>query len=251
MSETYVLGIPVKSASINVLQVHPEIRYRVRNALFDDNLRTLARMSSGARSYALQKTLYARYKAGKGPLAANPDYHNPKTGRKGSAHQVQDPGGYRRSGLDNSRPWAYAVDVGFYGAVQSKKLRATMLKYGMVANLWHVGEWWHYVPADGIQAQVLSGHGMFGDTVKAVQRKLGITADGWHGPATTKAVADAQHAVGHARTGDWTRDNDTAHTHAVRTKQTATDKQTTAAKTKTDRQTLQQIGRIVDKQLKE
>ena len=116
---------------------------------------------------------------------------------------MQQPGQYATAGLNNSRPWAYAVDVGFYGTVQSTLLREVMDRHGMLANLWNKGEWWHYVPADGVPVAVVSGHGMVGKAVEAVQRQLSVDPDGWHGPMTSAAVARWQRANGRLISGDW------------------------------------------------
>lgn len=245
-SEIIQLGIPVKTTSINVPGLHPEIRDRVRRALQDKRLKGLARVSSGARTHALQTLLYQRYKAGNGPLAANPNYRNPSTGRVGSAHQVQSAGGYSRAGLNNDHAWAYAVDIGFYGTVQSKLLRETLEDYGMVANLWTAGEWWHYVP-QGSSSNVISGQGMSGSSaVSTLQKRLGVTSDGIHGPKTSAAIAKLQSKLGQFPSGDWLKTDENAWGRSI---QDAS--QGTAAKTTSDqigpRNALAQIQAILDR----
>jgi len=208
-------GLRLQNAGVNILAVHPELRHVTRMAFAQmRGIPTLV-VTSGARSHKQQTALYAAYRAGRGPLAANPNFVG-ATGRVGSAHQVQKPGGYKHGRLDNTAPFAYAIDISPKDNPRSwDKLRSVMEAAGGNANLWHLGEPWHYVMDLSWVPQVVTGHGMAGTTTQSVQRRFvqagtKLKIDGQHGPATTIAVKRWQRKIGRKGmwvNGDWTRDD--------------------------------------------
>ena len=212
-------GVQVKRVGVNMIDVHPEIRARLRAGFADLRLQGRVRVSSGARTYDQQRGLYALYRAGKGNLAADPA-RRWGNGRVGSAHQVQPAGGYSVAGLDNSDPWAYAVDVGFYGTVNTAALATVLGEHGLYPNV--KGEWWHFVPRPNHRIYAICGRGSTGQAVKEVQQILrgadyDVTVDGLYGPGTQAAVEQFQTDHGLTVHGDWdTRTADKAKTAAKR-----------------------------------
>lgn len=220
-----VSGLRLKHRSINILGVHPEYRHCTRLAQNTPRMIELEMwVSDGARTYEQQKTYRLRYETGKGPLAARPDYVG-RDGRRGSAHQIQVPLKYRRGKLDNRAPFAWAIDNSMRTYPRHwDEMRETLAKFGLVANLWHKNEFWHYVIDLDWTPQVLSGHGSAGPVTKGLQRKFRRSAhrhglvtaakdlkiDGQHGPATSAIVAMWQKELGYTGpwvNGDWTREN--------------------------------------------
>ena len=200
------LGIPVKRESVNLIDVHPEIRARLRRAFADVRIAGRVRVSSGARTYKQQAYLYSLYRSGRGNLAANPD--RVSGGRKGSAHQVQDAGDYKVGDLDNTDPWAYAVDVGFYSNANTKALMDTLNTYGLTDNV--PSEWWHYVALSTNYPIVgLFGRGSSGERVATLQEQLtnlghgDLEVDGKYGPSTQRAVESFQRDHTGKAHGDW------------------------------------------------
>ena len=212
---TTVSALTLAGSHVNILGVHPELRNIARVTLADGELNDSGVwVTSGARTRAKQLGLYQSYKAGKGPLAANPDYRNPSTGRRGSAHQVQMAGEYRSGKLDNSAPWAYAIDISFKSRTDRPwdRLRELMTDNGAIANLWHKGETWHYVVQTAWAPIVVAGHGSKGSTVARLQAQWAaagsdVKPDGQYGPKTAKVAASWQRKLGSKGIGihgDWT-----------------------------------------------
>jgi len=212
--------LPVIDKSIDLSILHPRFIRRLENFFADGRIGNKVTICSGARSYASQKALYDRYKAGKGNLAANPDWKRPDGFFRGSFHQEQ-PDGY-----------AYAVDLRVVrNRISTELVTAIAQRYGIRPTV--RGEWWHFQPRNGnewfpigiqdeeppeqevnwagIQAIInemgrqigLSPlrRGSKGDIVKVVQSKLnsldfncGI-ADGVYGRKTSKAVLMLQRAM--------------------------------------------------------
>lgn len=151
-------GIPVKHTGVNIADLHPELKSRLRAALYRPELLTAgARVSSGARTYAEQRYLYDGYQARRKGfnLAANPDQVN-SDGSIGSRHQVQRqryvPGYFttpiERLHLRAATPpagAAWAADVGFYRGATRKRIDAlehAMVAEGLMSPI--SSEWWHF-----------------------------------------------------------------------------------------------------------
>ena len=212
--------LPVTDKSIDLSLLHPRFIRRLENFFSDGRIANKVTICSGARSYASQKALYDRYKAGKGNLAANPDWKRPDGFFRGSFHQEQ-PDGY-----------SYAVDLRIVKrGITTDEVTAIARRYGIRPTV--KGEWWHFQPRNGnswfatgiqeeeppeeevnwagIQAIIndmgrqigLSPlrRGSKGDIVKVAQSKLnsldfncGI-ADGVYGRKTLRAVLMLQRSM--------------------------------------------------------
>ena len=219
--------LPTTDKSIDLSLLHPRFIRRLENFFSDGRIANKVTICSGARSYAAQKALYDRYKAGKGNLAANPDWKRPDGFFRGSFHQEQ-PDGY-----------SYAVDLRVVrNRISTDLVTAIARRYGIRPTV--RGEWWHFQPRNGkewfpigiqdeeppeeevnwagIQAIIndmgrqigLSPlrRGSRGDIVKVVQSKLnsldfscGI-ADGVYGRKTLRAVLMLQRAMLLKETGN-------------------------------------------------
>ena len=219
--------LPTTDKSIDLSLLHPRFIRRLENFFSDGRIANKVTICSGARSYAAQKALYDRYKAGKGNLAANPDWKRPDGFFRGSFHQEQ-PDGY-----------SYAVDLRVIrNRISTDLVTAIARRYGIRPTV--KGEWWHFQPRNGtewfpigiqdeeppeeevnwagIQAIIndmgrqigLSPlrRGSRGDIVKVVQSKLnsldfscGI-ADGVYGRKTLRAVLMLQRAMLLKETGN-------------------------------------------------
>ena len=219
--------LPTTDKSIDLSLLHPRFIRRLENFFSDGRIANKVTICSGARSYAAQKALYDRYKAGKGNLAANPDWKRPDGFFRGSFHQEQ-PDGY-----------SYAVDLRVVrNRISTDLVTAIAQRYGIRPTV--RGEWWHFQPRNGnewfpigiqdeeppeeevnwagIQAIIndmgrqigLSPlrRGSRGDIVKVVQSKLnsldfscGI-ADGVYGRKTLRAVLMLQRAMLLKETGN-------------------------------------------------
>lgn len=215
MAPVVVSGLRLQNNTVNILAVHPELRHISRTAFDTPELRAIPTLvvTSGARTRDEQVELRRKYEAGEGPLAARPDHEGP-TGRVGSAHQIQIPKKYKHGLLDNTAPFAYAIDISPKNVPRSwNALRNAMESSGAVANLWHKDEFWHYVVRHDWRPQVITGHGMAGQTTLQIQKNFrragsAIKVDGQHGPATTRVVKDWQRKFGRTGiwvNGDWTR----------------------------------------------
>ena len=100
---------------------------------FDDGRMTdKVAVVSGCRSYAEQKRLYLKYRAGKGNLAANPDWKRPGGFFHGSFHQEQRDG------------YSYAVDLRITGCVSRAEVTSVARRYGFRPTVKR--EWWHFQP---------------------------------------------------------------------------------------------------------
>ncbi len=219
--------LPTTDKSVDLSLIHPRFIRRLENFFSDGRIANKVVICSGARSYASQKALYDRYKAGKGNLAANPDWKRPDGFFRGSFHQEQ-PDGY-----------SYAVDLRVVrNRISTDLVTAIAQRYGIRPTV--RGEWWHFQPRNGkewfpigiqdeeppeeevnwagIQAIIndmgrqigLSPlrRGSRGDIVKVVQSKLnsldfscGI-ADGVYGRKTLRAVLMLQRAMLLKETGN-------------------------------------------------
>jgi hypothetical protein len=185
-------------------------------------------VSSGCRSYAEQKRLYDKYRAGRGNLAANPDWLRPDGFFRGSFHQEQ-PDGY-----------SYAVDLSAIGGVSKPTITRIAAEYGILPTV--KGEWWHFQPRNGEAwfrnktfgddvthvaepvvdwAAIIEWHaemgrkistsplrrGSRGPEVEVVQKRLNAldfwcgTADGIFGWKTKSAVKRFQRAMLHSPNG--------------------------------------------------
>ena len=100
---------------------------------FDDGRMTdKVAVVSGCRSYAEQKRLYHKYRAGKGNLAANPDWKRPGGFFHGSFHQEQRDG------------YSYAVDLRITGRITRAEVTSVARRYGFRPTVKR--EWWHFQP---------------------------------------------------------------------------------------------------------
>lgn len=134
--------IPVKHSGVKLQQLHPELHHRLRRALADARLSKVARVSSGVRTYAQQKALYAKYGRGR---AANPDYRG-RDGRRGSKHMVQS-SDWRYAEKFAPGDYGYAIDVGFWKSPTTAEwrfLRSVMGEYGLRLTVFRPFEPWHF-----------------------------------------------------------------------------------------------------------
>jgi len=124
--------IPITSKHVDLSLLHP--RFMERLQLFFDDGRIAGKVAvvSGCRSYAEQKVLYNKYKAGRGNLAANPDWKRPGGFFHGSFHQEQRDG------------YSYAVDLRIIGRVSRAEVTSVARRYGFRPTVKR--EWWHFQP---------------------------------------------------------------------------------------------------------
>jgi len=129
--------IRVSSKRVDLSLIHPRFKARLEHLFKDSRVAGGIEVTSGCRSYAEQKRLYDKYRAGKGNLAANPDWKRPDGFFRGSFHMEQ-PDGY-----------SYAVDLGIVGRSGPSKPDVTRVAagYGILPTV--KGEWWHFQPRDG------------------------------------------------------------------------------------------------------
>jgi len=119
--------------------VHPILDFRIRGLLSEPSLRRYGTYPA-VRQRAKQEALYARYKAGRGNLAANPN-RVLRTGPsfpydwtpKGSWHMVQGDG-YGHA-VDLRRP------VGVTRAMADRAIKPFLAKWGLKQTV--RSEWWH------------------------------------------------------------------------------------------------------------
>ena len=181
--------IPTTGNHVDLSLLHPRFTERLEAFFSDDRITGRVVVLSGCRSYAAQKRLYDKYRAGKGNLAANPDWRRPDGYFRGSFHQEQ-PDGY-----------SYAVDFrittrgGSLPAitdVADKKKKPVMDWAGIIAFL------------HGVEREI----GLFplqkgsrGTSVEVVQKRVNAidfwcgTVDGKFGRKTANAVKQLQRAV--------------------------------------------------------
>jgi len=124
--------IPITNKHVDLSLLHP--RFMERLQLFFDDGRIMNKVAvvSGCRSYAEQKRFYLKYRAGKGNLAANPDWKRPGGFFHGSFHQEQRDG------------YSYAVDLRITGRVSRAEVTSVARRYGFRPTV--KGEWWHFQP---------------------------------------------------------------------------------------------------------
>ena len=131
------MTIPTTKSSIQLDLLHPRFVTRLEAFFADTRIKNRVAVSSGCRSYAAQLRLYQMYRAGKGNLAANPDWQRPDGFFRGSFHQEQ-PDGY-----------SYAVDLHQVSKSISKPdINKIAITYGVVPTI-QKKEWWHHQPRNG------------------------------------------------------------------------------------------------------
>ena len=217
------------SLEANLRGVHPILAHRIRLLLAEPKLRNYGTYPA-VRDRAKQAAFYARYKAGKGPLAANPD-RKLRTGSgfpydwtpTGSWHMIQGDG-YGHA-VDLKRPWNRSR------AQARAEVHPFLARYGLAATV--RTEWWHVQAltsqgwVDGpmpdgsdplptpepqnVLAEIakfvaacrkeIVKQGQSGVVVKFLQSQLAnkgetITADGSFGPKTAAIVRSFQSANG-------------------------------------------------------
>ena len=126
--------IPTTSKHVNIELLHPEFKRRLEAFFKDSRIRNKVKVVSGVRTYAQQKDLYRRYKAGTFPnLVANPD-RKFGGGFQGSWHMQQPnhPEG----------AYGFAVDFRIVGRITTGTINKVAREYG----LWKTvpSEWWHH-----------------------------------------------------------------------------------------------------------
>ena len=136
------MDIPTTNSSIQLDLLHPRFVTRLEAFFADTRIKNRVAVSSGCRSYAHQLRLYRAYRAGKGNLAANPDWLRPDGFFRGSFHQEQ-PDGY-----------SYAVDLHQVSKSISKPdINKIAITYGVVPTVKNkdgsLKEWWHHQPRNG------------------------------------------------------------------------------------------------------
>ena len=131
------MTIPTTKSSIQLDLLHPRFVTRLEAFFSDTRIKNRVAVSSGCRSYASQLRLYQMYRAGKGNLAANPDWQRPDGFFKGSFHQEQ-PCGH-----------SFAVDLRQLSRSISKPdINKIAVTYGIVPTI-QKKEWWHHQPRNG------------------------------------------------------------------------------------------------------
>lgn len=128
-------GIPVTGSHVNVAGLHPRFRQRLEAFFADPRIKGKVAVVSGVRTYEQQKYLYAKYKSGRGNLAANPD-RRLSSGFQGSYHMGQP-------AFDG---YGYAVDFRIIkkGSITTGTVNKIAAEYGMVKTV--RSEWWHHQP---------------------------------------------------------------------------------------------------------
>jgi hypothetical protein len=235
--------IPITSKRVDLSLLHPKFLERLELFFGDGRVSGKVAVVSGCRSYADQKRLYDKYRAGRGNLAANPDWKRPGGFFYGSFHQEQ-PDGY-----------SYAVDLRITGRISKPEVTSVAKRYGFRPTVKNrdgsIKEWWHFQPRDedgwfpstsfpdddapvepmdwaGLLAfiseignkigQYPISRGSKGAEVRVVQQRLNAldfpcgVADGIFGRKTTRAVMQLQRATllpsngivdGHVWTAMW------------------------------------------------
>jgi len=219
--------IPITSKRVDLSLLHPKFMERLELFFGDGRISGKVAVVSGCRSYAEQKRLYDKYRAGKGNLAANPDWKRPGGFFYGSFHQEQ-PDGY-----------SYAVDLRILSnRVSRTEVTNVARRYGFCPTVKNrdgsIKEWWHFQPRDedgwfpstsfpddDIQPQPMDWAGILafiagigesigryplkrgsrGSEVRVVQQRLNALdfqcgmADGIFGRKTTRAVKQLQRVM--------------------------------------------------------
>jgi hypothetical protein len=124
--------IPITNKHVDLSLLHPRFMERLQLFFDDGRITDKVAVVSGCRSYAEQKRLYLKYRAGKGNLAANPDWKRPGGFFHGSFHQEQRDG------------YSYAVDLRITGRVSRAEVTSVARRYGFRPTVKR--EWWHFQP---------------------------------------------------------------------------------------------------------
>ena len=124
-------AIPVAGNWVRLKEIHPKMKERLEAFFADPRIKGKVVVSSGCRTYAQQKELYRKYKAGNGNLAANPD-------------RTFGPGGkYRGSWhLEQKDGFAYAADFRIIGKISTGDVNRIAKEYGLEKTV--PSEWWHH-----------------------------------------------------------------------------------------------------------
>ena len=126
--------IPTVGSWVRLKELHPKMKYRLEKFFADPRIKGKVKVSSGVRTYAQQKDLYRRYKAGTFPnLVANPDRVF-GGGFQGSWHmqQPKHPEG----------AYGFAVDFRNVGGIPTAHINSVAAEYGLVRTV--PSEWWHH-----------------------------------------------------------------------------------------------------------
>ena len=126
------IDLPTTSSRVRLDELHPRFIHRL-TAFFDDPLiKGRVSIVSGVRTLAQQQSLYDRYRAGKGNLAANPARVF-GGGFRGSWHMAQP-------AMEN---YGYAVDLRCLGGIEKWQINDVARQYGVVPTI-QAKEWWHH-----------------------------------------------------------------------------------------------------------
>ena len=126
--------IPIAHSGVRLNELHPRMKYRLEHFFADDRINGKVVVSSGVRTYAQQKELYRRYKAGTFPnLVANPDRIF-GGGFQGSWH-MQQPNHPEGS-------YGFAVDFRNVGGMATHAINKIAAEYGLYRTV--PSEWWHH-----------------------------------------------------------------------------------------------------------
>ena len=126
--------IPTSSKWVRLEELHPRMKFRLERFFKDNRIKGKVVVSSGVRTYAQQKELYRRYKAGTFPnLVANPDRVF-GGGFQGSWHmqQPKHPEG----------AYGFAVDFRIVGKISTATVNDVAKEYGLYRTV--PSEWWHH-----------------------------------------------------------------------------------------------------------
>ena len=127
-------GIPTANKWVRLAELHPKMKYRLEKFFADPRIKGKVVVSSGVRTYAQQKDLYRRYKAGTFPnLVANPD-RKFGGGFQGSWH-MQQPNHPEGS-------YGFAVDFRIVGKISTGDVNKIAKEYGLERTV--PSEWWHH-----------------------------------------------------------------------------------------------------------
>ena len=132
--------IPVAGNWVRLKEIHPLMKRRLAAFFADPRIKGKVVVSSGCRTYANQKELYRKYKAGTFPnVVADPDRkHGPGGKFQGSFHMTQ-PNAPEAQGL---KGWAYAVDFRIVGKISTGQVNSISAEFGLVKTV--PSEWWHH-----------------------------------------------------------------------------------------------------------
>jgi hypothetical protein len=124
-------NLPTTSKWVRLTELHPKFVERLEHFFNDPRIKNKCAIVSGCRTYAQQKELYRKYRAGTGNLAANPDRRFGPNGKyRGSWHLEQEDG------------FAYAADLRIIGKLSWATLHAVAKEYGIWKTVpsenWHM-----------------------------------------------------------------------------------------------------------------